>query len=153
MMYQVSGADQRGDFTAGLVVTAGKITSTAPKLGYMKGWSIERVREYCQRRGWQLTGIRPVTMNDIERGVVPQVDSILVVVSEAPGAWKNGTAVVKVDGFEHGKGHPLGSTGVVVGSVGGEQGELAYFVEWDDDRPQLPSLCQSWKLKKREMNA
>ena len=26
----------------------------APIIGYMRGWSEEKIREYCKRKGWQV---------------------------------------------------------------------------------------------------
>jgi len=57
---------------------------------------------------------------------------------QAPGAIPNGTRVKKVV-CESGDGHPIGSTGVVLGSVGPgyipQLGREAYgyWVEWDED--------------------
>lgn len=40
-------------FVAGAHVTPDhRIGETAPILGYMSGWTVERVREYCRRKSW-----------------------------------------------------------------------------------------------------
>lgn len=31
---------------------AGIVTDTAPILKYMKGWRLDKVREYCAKKGW-----------------------------------------------------------------------------------------------------
>ena len=54
MNYQISGRDSKGEFTAGIVTSMGRVMRTAPKLAYMRGWDIVRVRERCQEKGWSL---------------------------------------------------------------------------------------------------
>lgn len=48
-------------FVAGLVLsTPGEheiVTEAAPILKYMRGWSKERVEQYCQQRRWTLEAI------------------------------------------------------------------------------------------------
>ena len=48
---------------------------------------------------------------------------------EYPGALRNGTRIVKVT-FERGDAHPVGTRGVVLGSVGHPTIGFGYFVEW-----------------------
>lgn len=42
-------------FVAGVIVEEGNVTRAAPIVGYMLGWSEERVRTYVRRRGWTAT--------------------------------------------------------------------------------------------------
>ncbi len=44
-------------FCAGLTLGHGRIEETAPILAYMRGWSIERVRDYCDRKGWTVEAL------------------------------------------------------------------------------------------------
>ncbi|MBR0879641.1 hypothetical protein ACVMGC_001042 [Bradyrhizobium barranii subsp. barranii] len=42
-------------FTAGITLVDGRVTETAPILRFMKGHTLDWVREYCSRRhGWHL---------------------------------------------------------------------------------------------------
>jgi hypothetical protein len=54
MTYQISGRDKSGEFTAGLVTSLERVIKTAPKIAYMRGWNIVRVRLYCEAKGWAL---------------------------------------------------------------------------------------------------
>ena len=55
MTYQISGRDDlKREFTAGFVTSMGIVTRAAPIIKYMRGWTTERVREYCQTKGWSL---------------------------------------------------------------------------------------------------
>lgn len=40
-------------FTAGLVATNRRVTSTAPILHYMLGWEGRAVADYCDAKGWE----------------------------------------------------------------------------------------------------
>jgi hypothetical protein len=37
------------------VLRGDRVTVTAPIVGYMKGWSHDRVRDYCAAKGWQVS--------------------------------------------------------------------------------------------------
>lgn len=71
---------------------------------------------------------------------------------EAPGAFPNGTEVIKVNS-EPGDGHPDGTEGVVIGSIGPQYMEkfgrdmLAYFVEWNGT--PMPIGTVDIKVKKK----
>jgi len=39
-------------FCAGIVVAANTVIDAAPILQYMKGWSMEDVITYCNKKGW-----------------------------------------------------------------------------------------------------
>jgi hypothetical protein len=41
-------------FCAGLVLWDDKVVEIAPILRRMRGWTRDRVRDYCQRRGWKI---------------------------------------------------------------------------------------------------
>jgi hypothetical protein len=42
-------------FTAGLVLWDNKVVEAAPIVRYMKGWSRDRARSYCESKGWKVT--------------------------------------------------------------------------------------------------
>lgn len=67
----------------------------------------------------------------------------LVCRDEAPGAWRNGTPVVKANS-QPDDGTFDGTPGVVLGSIDvsnqGKPGRFAYFIEWAD-KPGLPVFC------------
>jgi len=42
------------NFVAGLVIEADRVIRVAPILGYMRGWTTERVSALAQRRGWTI---------------------------------------------------------------------------------------------------
>ena len=39
-------------FYAGVVIENNKVTTVAPILKYMKGWSQTEVQRYCDNKGW-----------------------------------------------------------------------------------------------------
>jgi hypothetical protein len=39
-------------FVAGAVAVDGKVTFFAPIISYMRGWGIDRVKNYCTKKGW-----------------------------------------------------------------------------------------------------
>lgn len=41
-------------FTAGIVLDDGIVTTTAPIVKYMKGWTRDRVRDYCHQKMWHI---------------------------------------------------------------------------------------------------
>ena len=45
-------------FVAGLETKHSVVIFTAPIIKYMVGWSLERVKEYCQRKEWELNYIK-----------------------------------------------------------------------------------------------
>ena len=45
-------------FTAGLVVEHGKVIKAAPILGYMRGWSLEQVTAYSEKKDWRLAWLK-----------------------------------------------------------------------------------------------
>jgi hypothetical protein len=40
-------------FTCGIVVSNKVVIEAAPIVKYMVGWETERVRNYCDKRGWK----------------------------------------------------------------------------------------------------
>jgi hypothetical protein len=64
---------------------------------------------------------------------------------EAPGAYRNGTRIVK-DVSEAGDATLTGATGKVLGSVSARGSGIAYFVEWDD-RPGVAVLVVAVKIR------
>lgn len=69
--------------------------------------------------------------------------NVFAVRDEAPGAWPNGTRVLKANS-QPTDGTPNGTEGRIVGSVDvsnqGLPARFAYFVIWAT-RPELPVLC------------
>lgn len=68
------------------------------------------------------------------------------VTTEAPGAWPNGSRVVKCNAAAD-DGHPNGAQGTVTGSMGpaemGGRQVYGYFVSWDD-MPGVPVFVASY---------
>lgn len=46
-------------FTAAIVLRDDIVTETAPILRFMKRWSRDRVRDYCQRNRWTIELVEP----------------------------------------------------------------------------------------------
>lgn len=44
-------------FCAGIELQDGKVVRQAPILGYMFGWTLDRVKEYCDRKDWEIEGV------------------------------------------------------------------------------------------------
>lgn len=62
---------------------------------------------------------------------------------EAPGAYPNGTQIVKVK-TEKGDANPIGTRGKVIGSM--TDGKvLGYFIEWETS-PGVPIFVASFKI-------
>lgn len=68
--------------------------------------------------------------------------------NQAEGAWENGTRVIKQNS-ESDDGHPNGSMGTILGSIGIKNSYLGYlyFVEWDQ-RPRVAVGVMEAKLRK-----
>lgn len=68
--------------------------------------------------------------------------------NQAPGAYPNGTRIVKVE-TEHGDTNPVGAMGTVLGSLQHprypEMG-IGYFIEWDRT-PRCAVLVVAWKIR------
>ena len=47
-------------FTAGIVLWDDVVVEAAPIVGYMKRWARDRVREYCQKKGWTISVVHQV---------------------------------------------------------------------------------------------
>lgn len=68
--------------------------------------------------------------------------------NEVPGAWKNGTRVVKT-ASESGDSHPDGTPGTILGSIAYaavRNGAICYFVEWDS-APKVAVACMAFKVR------
>ncbi len=48
----ITGVDLTGKFCVAVVGTHGVVTRSAPKVRYMQGWTVEKVKGYCTLRGW-----------------------------------------------------------------------------------------------------
>lgn len=46
-------------FYAGIVLEADIVTEAAPIVKYMRGWSRDKVRSYCQQKGWKVAVVKP----------------------------------------------------------------------------------------------
>lgn len=57
---QMLAAIDAPHFYAGIVLKSDIVTEAAPILKYMSGWSRDKVRSYCQRKGWKVTVVRNV---------------------------------------------------------------------------------------------
>lgn len=51
LLVRITGAG----FVAGIELVNGTVVRAAPIVGYMRGWSEERARQYIRRRGWRAT--------------------------------------------------------------------------------------------------
>lgn len=69
VLAQVTAPPPRG-FTAGLVLFDDRVVETAPILRRMRGWSRQRVREYCQTKGWKVA-----VVHQMERAPPPEMAS------------------------------------------------------------------------------
>jgi len=49
--------DQSRGFFAGLVLWDNKVVEAADIIKYMRGWSRDRARSYCEQRGWKVSVI------------------------------------------------------------------------------------------------
>lgn len=83
-------------------------------------------------------------------------DGMAFISGEAPGAFPNGTRVVKCNSGE--KGHPDGTRGRILASHSVAEfapqfletmGPFSYFVEWDPT-PGVPVGCGSRKVRAEE---
>jgi len=45
-------------FHAGIVFLDDRVVRAAPIVSYMKGWSRDRVRAYCKKKGWKIIVIK-----------------------------------------------------------------------------------------------
>lgn len=70
---------------------------------------------------------------------------------QASGAIPNGTRIVKVavDGDGSTERNPIGTRGVVLGSVDGGPMGLGYFVEWDT-MPRVACGVVAWKIERSD---
>jgi hypothetical protein len=41
-------------FYCGVILCNDRVIRAAPIVRYMRGWTADRLRRYCQRRGWQV---------------------------------------------------------------------------------------------------
>jgi hypothetical protein len=41
-------------FTVGIVLWDDKVVQPGPIVNYMRGWSRNRVRDYCVKKGWEI---------------------------------------------------------------------------------------------------
>lgn len=45
-------------FCAGIVLKEGTVKTAAPILKYMRGWNLNKVRNYSTGKGWKITTVR-----------------------------------------------------------------------------------------------
>lgn len=87
---------------------------------------------------------REIDLGDLPEGWTTElIRGRLIVLTrkEAPGAWPNGTRIVKMD-RRPGDTHAVGAQARVIGSACAPDGEYGYFVEWDD-APGIPVLVRT----------
>lgn len=56
MLYQITAPH----FCAGIVLE-GSVTRAAPILAYMRGWGLNKVQAYCQKKGWRVIEAHPLS--------------------------------------------------------------------------------------------
>ena len=66
ILAQIEGPAPRR-FNAGLVLWDDVVVEAAPIIGYMKrgSWTRDRVRRYCELRGWSVTVVHQVRSGEI----------------------------------------------------------------------------------------
>ena len=42
-------------FVVGVIITDEIVVRAPPIVKYMKGWSVQRVTNYCEKKGWKMT--------------------------------------------------------------------------------------------------
>jgi hypothetical protein len=65
-------------FYAGIVLRDDHVIDAAPIVKYMKddgGWSRQRVREYCQIKGWHVAVVATVTANTSKNRPIRPLDA------------------------------------------------------------------------------
>lgn len=98
--------------------------------------ALRELMEYFLDNGYQIRKDwrERLKMSDhIKVRTLKQVDGpvmALYTTEQVLGAWRNGTRVRKIHS-DHTDAHQDGALGTVIGSLRGE-GDLVYFVEWDD---------------------
>lgn len=45
-------------FVAGIVLKCGRVVIAADVVKYMGGWSRDKVRDYCQQKGWKVSVVK-----------------------------------------------------------------------------------------------
>lgn len=64
---------------------------------------------------------------------------------QAPKAIPNGTRICKV-ATEHGDAHPIGTKGLVLGSLAADDQQTLYFIEWEP-RPRFAVAVADFKIE------
>lgn len=57
LLAQIIAPGRKG-FAAGIVVREDRVIEAADIVKYMRGWSRDRVREYCKRKGWKISVVQ-----------------------------------------------------------------------------------------------
>jgi hypothetical protein len=58
-------------FTCGIVLRDGVVIEAAPIVKYMRGWTRERVREYCKGKGWRVSVVHELTAVTTDDAATP----------------------------------------------------------------------------------
>jgi hypothetical protein len=80
----------------------------------------------------------------------PRFFAVAFTTNQAPGAYPNGTRVVKL-ASDDGDSHKDGDLGTVIGSLLAPKLGICYFIEWDDS-PGLPVLAVAAKVKRVDVH-
>lgn len=59
LLAQITSPGPKG-FCAGIVLWNDNVVEVAPIIGYMKRWPRQRVREYCELRGWSIRVVHQI---------------------------------------------------------------------------------------------
>jgi hypothetical protein len=76
-------------FAAGIVLRSDWVVEAAPKLRFMKGWSRERVRNYCRAREWNVSVVEERHIPDAQRNMRMKNNNKNAASSPQPNARSN----------------------------------------------------------------
>ena len=75
MITEILAQIRSPNFTAGIVLFDDVVVEAAPILRYMRRWSRDRVRDYCNKQGWQIAVVHRMQREDV---TAPQIKSGIV---------------------------------------------------------------------------
>ena len=64
MTTEVLAAIDAPHFYAGIVLRDDRVVESANIVRYMRGWTRDRVREYCKQKGWYVHVVSQAERND-----------------------------------------------------------------------------------------
>lgn len=59
-----------GHFVAGILIIRGRVADAAPIVKYMLGWHANKVKAFCDRKGWQAKRVLTPAPNSRASGTV-----------------------------------------------------------------------------------